>query len=133
MNPRTRLLVLVCQGQSGRGYEVTASLVTEGFDVRSCGEAEDMIEAVMDHRPRAVIYTLAHCPAVDLAVLRLLRSVAADVPLVIVGDIDRSVHAGALESLRSLVLSWAAVAAGELPATVRKLAARSRRTAAVAG
>lgn len=127
MHPRSRQLVLVCAGPRGRSHEVAEALVPHDFEVRSCGEAESMIEAVLEHRPRAIVYALEHQSSVDFAVLHLLRSVAASVPLVLVGEVDLAVHGDALAVLRAVAMSWSDVADGELADELHRLTGRPRR------
>ncbi len=85
MTTRKRHPIVVCEAHPGTADAVSTLLDAEGFVVHRSTDDESLIEATASHAPRAIVYVLAHDLAVDIALLQLLRRVAPDVPLVLIG------------------------------------------------
>lgn len=94
MTLRTRETIVVCGPRTGHTESVAVLLGAAGWDVATCTGGEELFELVCDHRPRAIVYALAHQIAVDLALLALLRQVAPDLPVVVVASAERGDRAG---------------------------------------
>lgn len=56
------------------------------LELVSCEDSASMVDELAIRRPDLVVYGLRAASASDLAVLRLLRTLVPDVPLVVLGD-----------------------------------------------
>lgn len=126
MTLRTHETIVVCGAQAGHAEGVAVLLDEAGWDVRSCGACEELLEIICEHRPRAIVYALAHQIAVDLALLALLRQVAPDLPVVVVASAERSVRAG-LPDLHAVVLEHTPADGLRLRNALRAALRRKRR------
>jgi DNA-binding NtrC family response regulator len=89
--------VLLCQCADRMARELTEALAREGTAVTSCPSGESMIEALLRAKPAAVVHVLRSDPQEDMALLRLVRRVAPEVPLVLLAE------NGSLEVQRQLI------------------------------
>lgn len=126
MTPRTRETIVVCGPQTGHTEGVAVLLGDAGWDVATCTGGEELFELVCDHRPRAIVYALAHQIAVDLALLALLRQVAPDLPIVVVASVERSLRVG-LRDLHAVVLEHTPADGVRLRNALRSALRRPRR------
>lgn len=79
---RRRVSLRECPGCPPGGL---ARVLREGpFDVEACASGEALIEMALRRPPEAVVYVIRPESDSDFAVLRLLRRVLPEVPLVIV-------------------------------------------------
>ena len=85
MRTRQRHAIVVCEAHPGATGAVSTLLDAEGFVVHRSTDDESLIEATASHAPQAIVYVLAHDLVVDIALLQLLRRVAPEVPLVLIG------------------------------------------------
>jgi CheY-like chemotaxis protein len=104
MTLRTRETIVLCGPQTGHTEDVVALLADEGWDVTRCTGEEALLEIICAHRPRAIVYALAHQIAVDLALLALLRQVAPDLPVVVVASAEHGHRAESVEAAHAVVL-----------------------------
>jgi DNA-binding NtrC family response regulator len=104
MRLRTRETIVVCGPQTSHTEGVVTLLGEEGWDVTRCTGEEALIAIICEHRPRAIVYALAHQIAVDLALLALLRQVAPDLPVVVVAYAGHGFAAGRLDAVHPVVL-----------------------------
>jgi DNA-binding NtrC family response regulator len=74
--------VLLCHGRPAEEQALRAG----NLDLLLCDDSESLLEEVVTHRPDVLIYELRPDSNADLAVLRILRTVAPRLPIVIVGD-----------------------------------------------
>jgi DNA-binding NtrC family response regulator len=89
--------VLLCQCAELMAHELKEALADEGITVTSCPSGESMIEALLREKPAAVVHVLSSDPQQDMALLRLLRRVAPEVPLILLAE------TGSLEVQRQLI------------------------------
>lgn len=89
--------VLLCQCTEHVGRELKAALADFGIDVVSCPEGEQLVETLLREKPEAVVHVLKPDPHEDMALLRLVRRAAPDVPLILLAE------SGSLEIQRQLI------------------------------
>lgn len=126
MTPRTRETIVVCGPQTGHTESVAAHVGDAGWDVVTCRGCEELFQLVCEHRPRAIVYTLAHQIAVDLALLALLRQVAPDLPIVVASPVERSLRVGRRD-LHAVVLEQTPADGIRLRNALRSALRRPRR------
>jgi len=126
MTLRTREMIVVCGPLSGHTEGVAVLLGEAGWDVATCTGGEELFELICDHRPRAIVYALAHQIAVDLALLALLRQVAPDLPVVVVASAERERRAERRD-LHAVVLEQSPADGIRLRNALRSALRRTRR------
>jgi len=89
--------VLLCQCAERMARELTGALADEGIGVASCPDGEQLIETLLREKPEAVVHVLRPDPHEDMALLRLVRRAAPDVPLILLAE------SGSLEIQRQLI------------------------------
>ncbi len=75
----SRVMLCHCQGSE------ELALLKDDLSFVTCDDSEEMIAEVTVQPPDVVVYEVRPDSASDLAVLRLLRRVAPQLPLVVVG------------------------------------------------
>lgn len=121
MGPR----VVVCETVAVEDEPAVAALAADGFEVQRCANTADLVESVARQRPAAVIVHLL-AAASELPMLRLLRRIAPEMPMVLVSD---GSSLGAQRALLALGPSYHALTPlepGELVAAVRGALARKK-------
>jgi DNA-binding NtrC family response regulator len=104
MTSRPRESIVVCGPRTGHTEGVAGLLSEQGWDVTLCSGGEALLALVCEHRPRAIVYALAHQLAVDLALLVLLSRVAPGLPVVVVASAEQGARAGRLDAAHPVVL-----------------------------
>lgn len=89
--------VLLCQCAERMARELTGALAVEGIRVASCPDGEQLIETLLREKPDAVVHVLRPDPHEDMALLRLVRRAAPDIPLILLAE------SGSLEIQRQLI------------------------------
>lgn len=89
--------VLLCQCADRMARELTEALADEGVTVVDCPNGEQLVEALLREQPDAVVHVLRPDPHEDMALLRLVRRVAPDMPLILLAE------SGSLEIQRQLI------------------------------
>jgi DNA-binding NtrC family response regulator len=129
MTLRNREPVVLCGPQGRHTDSVAEMLRDEGWAVTYCSGCEALLESVSEHRPRAIVYVLAHQIAVDLALLALLRQVAPDLPVVVVASAELHSHAGRLDAAHPVVLEQSPADRFRLRNALRAALMRPRKRA----
>jgi DNA-binding NtrC family response regulator len=129
MTLRTREPIVLCGPQCRHTDIVAGMLGEEGWAVTFCSGCEALFELVSEHRPRAIVYALAHQIAVDLALLALLRQVAPDLPVVVVASAEHGSHAGRLDAAHPVVLEQSPADRFRLRNALRAALRRPRKRA----
>jgi DNA-binding response OmpR family regulator len=93
----SRVLVYECCPE--REVSIQALLQQADYDLVPCESGEQLLEAVMAHKPDAVVYVFKPECQEDLGVLHLLRRLAPTVPLIVLAN------EGSLR-LQRLVQEW---------------------------
>jgi len=127
MTIRIRETIVVCGPEAEHTESVVALLGAEGWNVTQATDQETLLVAICDHRPRAIVYALAHQIAVDLACLALLRQVAPDLPIVVVASSEHGTRAGVPEAAHPLVLEQSPADQLRLREALRAVLRRSRK------
>ncbi len=128
MSTRTRETIVVCGPEVPHTGDVIALLGEDGWNVTPCCGEEALLEIICEHRPRAIVYALAHQLAVDLALLTLLRQVAPDLPVVVVASAERGSAAGHVEATHAVVLERSPADRVRLREALRAATSRRRRS-----
>jgi len=89
--------VLLCQCADRMARELTEALADEGIAVIACPSGEQLVESLLREQPEAVVHVLRPDPHEDMALLRLVRRVAPDIPLILLAE------SGSLEIQRQLI------------------------------
>lgn len=89
--------VLLCQCAERMARELTGALADDGITVASCPDGEQLIETLLREKPEAVVHVLRPDPHEDMALLRLVRRAAPDIPLILLAE------SGSLEIQRQLI------------------------------
>jgi len=76
----SRVILFHCQATAEQ------ALLDEDVSLVRCDESEEMLAEVACHRPDVVVYEIRPESLSDLAVLRLVRRIAPQVPFVLVGE-----------------------------------------------
>lgn len=125
----TAMPLLVCASCTEMDVPALAALELHGYQVRRCGDVAALVECVMTSRADVAIVRL-HGQATDgdqMPMLRLLRRVAPELPLVVIGEGD-SIHAErAVRSLHPKYLALAPADPQELVDAVRGALTRGTR------
>jgi DNA-binding response OmpR family regulator len=100
-------------------HRVASALREEGFEITSCQNSEALLEEVVQHRPGAVVYGLGEDYESDLGVLRLLRRIAPQISLVLLGGTGSLAVQRQLRSLSPVYLALDAADPAELREAVR--------------
>lgn len=100
----------------------------EGLELVSCPDARGLLEQVMLRAPDVVIYALRPDCREDLGVLRLMRHVAPDVPLVILAGEDSLETRRVTQNLRPIYYAVSPVDGAELREVVRAAVRRKTRS-----
>lgn len=127
MTPRPRQTIVLCGPESGHTDGVAALLAGDGWIVTRCTGEESLLAIICEHRPRGIVYALAHQIAVDLALLSLLGQVAPDLPVVVVASAEHGLPAGDFEGARPVVLEQAPADGVRLRHALRTALRRPRR------
>jgi DNA-binding NtrC family response regulator len=121
--------VVLCLCPDRPGEAVCASLRVEGLRLVHCSNRDLLLEDLVQHRPDALIYTLRHQQAADLAVLQLVRRLVPDLPVVLVAE-EGSLHTEKLvRELRPVYYAVSPVEGDELREAVQSALSRRTRTA----
>jgi DNA-binding NtrC family response regulator len=75
--------LLLVHADAAPDNSVANTLRARGFDLTSPSGSEAAFEAVVEGHPRALVYILPPAPAQDLAILRLVRRAAPELPLIL--------------------------------------------------
>jgi DNA-binding NtrC family response regulator len=129
MTLRARDPLLVCGPQGPHTESVAELLGDEGWAVTHCSGGEALLAIVCEHRPRVIVYALAHQIAVDLALLALLRQVAPDLPVVVVANAGHGFRAGRLDAVHPVVLEHSPADRIRLRTALRAALRRPRKRA----
>lgn len=108
---------------------VSSALEAEGIELIPCHDAYALLEAVMLRLPDAVVYALRADCGEDLGVLRLMRRVAPDVPLVLLAAEDSLETRKRTQTLRPTYYAVSPVDGAELRDVVRAVVSKRGRMA----
>jgi DNA-binding NtrC family response regulator len=120
--------ILVCEDCLDRSDPALTRLASDGFEVHHCADSEEMLEEVVARRPVAVIYQVHPESHQDLGVLKLLRRVAPDLPLVLLATEGSLTTQRLFLGLRPTYYAVLPVEATELSEAVRSATLRNGHT-----
>lgn len=104
-----------------------AALREQGFELVECSDGQMLLEEVVQHRPDVVVYGLRPDGHQDLGVLHLVRSVAPELPLVLVASEGSLVTQKLVQDVRPIYYAVYPVDPAELHEAVRAALARRAR------
>lgn len=123
----SHVLLFECPGSAGVS---AASLLNPGeFDTRVCGDGEALLEEVVQRRPDVVVYCLRPEHSEDLGVLRLLRRVSQDLPLVVLASSGSLFTQKQVQAFRPVYYGVCPMDRAELEGAVRAACQRSAHMA----
>lgn len=131
MTSRTSEPIVLCGPQTPHTEGVARLLGDEGWSVTHCSGGEALLALVCEHRPRAIVYALAHQLAVDLALLSLVRQVAPGLPVVVVASVEHGFRAGGLDAAHPVVVEQSPADRIRLRNALRAALRRPRKRAPV--
>jgi DNA-binding NtrC family response regulator len=100
-------------------------LVEEGHEIVRCESAVELLECMATQPPGAVLYFLDRNPETDLALLRLIRRTAPQLPLILVATHGSLRFQELIQALRPVYYTMAPLDRAELSAAVRRADHRS--------
>jgi DNA-binding NtrC family response regulator len=104
----------------------TAALLDrEEFNTRVCRDGETLLEEIVQRRPDVVVYCLRPEQSEDLGVLRLLRRISPDLPLVVMASSGSLFMQKQVQAFRPVYYGVCPMDRGELEAAVRAACLRS--------
>ncbi len=78
--------VVFCLCPDRPGEAVCTALRAEGLRLIHCDNRDLLLEALVQHRPDVLIYTLRPQEVADVAVLQLVRRLVPDLPVVLIAE-----------------------------------------------
>lgn len=118
---------VICACGAGSRDALERPLCEAGFPVECCAPGEPVVEQVLEHRPGVVVYELRGDRMADLAVLRLLRRVAPEIPLVLITGEESLVAQRLVRDLHPVYYAVHPVAPDEIVEAVRAALQRRQR------
>jgi DNA-binding NtrC family response regulator len=124
----SRVVLCAC-GASSRDA-LRGALEPSEFDLVCCAQGDALLEEALARRPDTVVYELRSDAPADLALLRLLRRVMPDVPLVLMAGDESLATQKLVRELRPIYYAVEPLDAGEILSAVRSALARHVRPVA---
>ena len=121
--------VLVYDCTPTNGASAATLLCGGGFETRVCRDGEALLEEVVQRRPDVVVYCLRPEHSEDLGVLRLLRRVSPDLPLVVLASSGSLFTQKQVQVFRPVYYGVCPMDRGELEGAVRAASLRSAHVA----
>jgi two-component system nitrogen regulation response regulator GlnG len=119
-------IVLIFDRYCSLDRDALAALEECGFQVVTCRTSRNLLEEVVQHAPRVVVFELRPDSTEDLGVLQLVRRVAPDVPLILLaaeGSLDTQ---RLVQSLRPIYYAVCPIEPAELCEAVTAALSRPR-------
>jgi DNA-binding NarL/FixJ family response regulator len=100
----------------------------KGWSVRRCSPEENLLDQVIQFRPRAVVYHVRS--SADLGILRLLRRIDPALPLILVTQLVELAEQRLLQSVRPTFVAVAPAEADEIVQALENALASPRNAPA---